>query len=392
MNTARAPFILYVFGGPLDVGGAERQLLALAPGLVRNGFRVEILCLQGRGKLADEMEAGGVPVHAVPWASWEAPGLLARLGRTVRALRALRRQVRQLSPELVHFVLPRGYVIGGFATLWLHGPRRVMSRRGRNRYLTGRALARGLEAFLHRRMDALLGNARAVVHDLVEEGAPPARVGLIHNGIDPTRFDATADTKAVRDSLKVPADALLLVKVANLWPCKGHADLLDALARATFTRDWRLLLVGRDEGQARPLREQVRRLGLQDRVLFAGARDDVPALLAAADIGISASHEEGFSNAVLEYLAAGLATVVTDVGGNQEAVGAAGIVVAPGDVDGLAVALRALGDDQARAALASEARQRAVQFDMPGCIRRHRLLYRALLDGRGLPAELQMSG
>lgn len=392
MNAKRSPLILYVLGGPLDVGGAERQLLTLAPALAREGLRVELFCLQRRGTLADAMEAQGVPVHVVPWMAERRPGLLARLGRTLAAVRALRAHVRHLSPDVLHFVLPRGYVVGGLASLLMAGPKRVMSRRGLNRYMAGHPLARGLEAFLHRRMDALVGNSQAVVRELIAEGAPPSRVALIHNGIDLSRFVSGPDRDAIRASLHVPKDALLLVKVANLWSCKGHADLLDALSRVEFGRTWRLLLVGRDEGAERALHEQAARTGLQDKVLFAGPRDDVPALLAVADIGISASHEEGFSNAVLEYLAAGLATVVTDVGGNAEAVGDAGLVVPPRNPQAMAAALEQLADDAVRAASGQRAKERAALFDAASCAHHYQQLYKSLLDCGTLPHALRTEG
>lgn len=386
---ASRPSILYVLSGALDVGGAERQLMALAPALVGRGFDVEVLCLWKRGSMADELEVRGVPVSAIPPVIGAMRGPFAKLARLVSGWLTVRRAIHRMSPDIVHFVLPHAYVVGGFAALLSSGPRRVASRRGLNRYLEGRPLARWQEAFLHKHMDALLGNSRAVALELVDEGAPQDKVGLIYNGLVPVSDGIPSTREEMRRALGICPDVLLLVKVANLWHYKGHADLLDALGRVDFAQDWRLLLVGRDEGTQAGLQEQAQRLGLADKVIFLGSREDVPALLSACDIGISASHEEGFSNAVLEYLAAGLATVVTDVGGNAEAVGEAGEVVQAGDAAAMAAALQRLADRSDRSRLAQLARQRAALFDMDGCIDRHVQLYRSLLAGEGLPTALR---
>ena len=125
--------------------------------------------------------------------------------------------------------------------------------------------------------------------------------------------------------------ALTLVMVGNLIAYKGHGDLLVALGQAApqLPPDWRLLIVGRDEGIASALQAQSVALGIDRNVLFLDTRNDVPDILNACDIGVLCSHQEGFSNAVLEGMAASLPMIVTDVGGNAEAVldGECGIVV-----------------------------------------------------------------
>jgi glycosyltransferase involved in cell wall biosynthesis len=128
-----------------------------------------------------------------------------------------------------------------------------------------------------------------------------------------------------------------------------------------------------------------------DQISFFGSRDDVADILAASDIGILASHQEGFSNAVLEGMAAGLPMVVTDVGGNAEAVldGVTGLVVPARDPRRLAQAITQLAHDkQRRVAFGTAGRQRAAEcFSQEQCKRRYDVLYRGLLAGR-LPAEV----
>ena len=237
-------------------------------------------------------------------------------------------------------------------------------------------------------MDALLGNAQAVVQDLLDEGAPPDRVRLIYNGIDAGRFAAgearIERRRTLRAALGLPDDRVVLACVANLFPYKGHADLLDALALlgAEFAARATLLLIGRDSGARAALESQAARLGLSASVRFLGERGDVPDLLAASDIGVLASHEEGFSNAVIEGMAAGLPMVVSNVGGNAEAVidGECGHVVPARDSAALAKALALLIRDPGRRQMMGDSARRRVtsSFSLDACVAAYEALYEEL--------------
>jgi glycosyltransferase involved in cell wall biosynthesis len=127
--------------------------------------------------------------------------------------------------------------------------------------------------------------------------------------------------------------------VANLIPYKGHAELIEAFARvAVGDARIKLFLIGEDRGIAQGLVSNANRLGIASKIDFMGQRNDVPTLLSAMDLGVMSSHEEGFSNALLEKLAAGLPVVATNVGGNPEALEGMPdcILVRPQDVDDLA--------------------------------------------------------
>jgi glycosyltransferase involved in cell wall biosynthesis len=180
----------------------------------------------------------------------------------------------------------------------------------------------------------------------------------------------------------------VLCIVANLIPYKGHRDLIDALALAApfMPPGWRLLAVGRDDGIGQSLRSQVQDTSIADHILFLGPRDDVSVILGVSDIGILCSHEEGFSNAILEGMAAGLPMVVTKVGGNSEAVidGETGIVVPAHDAQRLSAAILKLANDPAlRANYGDVGRGRVAQaFGVNRFVESHRKLYRALVAGR----------
>jgi glycosyltransferase involved in cell wall biosynthesis len=125
--------------------------------------------------------------------------------------------------------------------------------------------------------------------------------------------------------------------------------------------------------------------GLGSRVRFLGSRDDVPRLLRACDVAALASEKEGFSNVVLESLAAGLPVVATDVGGNAEAIeeGESGYLVPRGDMRAFAERLaRLIADPALRGRMAQRARQRARAFSLEEMIRKTELLYLEALQCR----------
>jgi len=381
--------------GSLDVGGAERHLVQVLPRLDRGRFQASVFCLTHRGTLAGELEAAGVAVLA-PGARSAADNVLMKAYRGVVALWRLRRTLRATRPDVVHFFLPAAYLVGGAASLGVP-VRRVMSRRSLNDYQRRHPGLAPLERLLHRRMDAVLGNARAVVDQLRQEGAPAARLGLIYNGIEPdTR--ASGRREDIRGRLGIAEQATVLILVANLIAYKGHADLLRALAAEPerLPPDWVLLCVGRDDGIGPELRALASDLGIAARVRWLGARDDVPALLAAADIGILCSHQEGFSNSILEGMAAGLPMVVSDVGGNAEAVtdGETGLVVPAHDPARLGAALAALAADPARRqAMGAAGRERvAGHFSLNACVAAYERLYQGLPTAPGRPVQALIDG
>jgi len=142
--------------------------------------------------------------------------------------------------------------------------------------------------------------------------------------------------------------------------------------------------VGRDDGIGSKLKKKIRDLGIDEHVRFLGQRRDVPELLQVSDIGLLCSHEEGFSNALLEYMAAGLPVVATNVGGNAEAVidGVTGLLVPAKNPDALARAiLRLVHDPAARQGMGTAGRTRVQQnFSLETCLNGYEVLYQSIMD------------
>ena len=352
-----------------------------------------VYVLGGKGELAPGLEASGVAVYTL----WGAK-LLSRMPRVVRRLlglpltfATLLKVVFRLRPQVIHMYLPAAYLVGGAAALVGRVPIRVMSRRSRNHYQARHPFAACAERWLHHKMTALLGNSLLVVADLLEEGADKAKIRLLYNGIPLSGAAPSSSTSRLRAELGIAPDALVMTITANLIPYKGHADLIDALAavKDDMPPQWVLLCIGDDRGVGKQLDRRAREGGVSDHIRWIGSRRDVDRILAESDMGILCSHEEGFSNAVLEYMAAGLPAVVTDVGGNAEAVvdNVCGLVVPPRDPDSLGMALRRLGNDTAlRLAMGGAAQERVRRhFDIDVCVEKYVLLYAALAQGLPLP-------
>lgn len=369
----RLPVLIIING--LGNGGAEQHLLRVLPEIDASRFEITLFALHGGGSLEQAFIERAVR-------------LIQGQGR-LSALFSLASEIRRNKP-LVHCFLPEAYLFAGTLAALLGAPCKVMSRRSRNFYQQRHPLAAWVERRLHGRMNALLGNSKAVVADLLLEGAAPDRVRLIYNGIDADVFPKGEERQqrraAVRLSLGVAEDTIVIVCVANLFPYKGHADLLAALAslRNRFVGRYQLWLVGRDAGEQVTLEQEVSRLGLAECVRFLGERQDVPDLLAAGDIGVLASHEEGFSNAVLEGMAASLPMVVTDVGGNAEAVldGECGFVVPAKSPVELGEALGKLIDDVSlRQKMGEAGRVRVVEsFSIKACVSAYEAFYEEIWE------------
>ena len=368
----------------LDVGGTERHLTRVLPLLRRRGIDVTLYVMERGGSLERELVAQGVPI--------EGPAR-HRFLHWPRAALQLARFLRRVRPDLVHFFLPRPYIYGSLAAELAGHRRRVMSRRSLANYMLRHPFARAVERVLHRRCMGLIGNSQAVVEQLAAECGDPRKVALLYNGVDIPELTTAADRRRTRRDLQISDDAITIVAVANLIPYKGHRDLIEAVALIdkAMPRPWSLLIIGRDDGIGDELKERVRSLQLANNVIWLGEQPKVDEFLRAGDIFILPSHEEGFSNALLEAMANGVAVIATAVGGNREAIkdDETGLLVRPRDPSSLGAAvLRLAKDSVLRARLGAAARQRIRDhFSLDVCVDRYEALYRAINEQQSRPIK-----
>jgi glycosyltransferase involved in cell wall biosynthesis len=242
----------------------------------------------------------------------------------------------------------------------------------------------------YHRCDRVVTVSDYVRAELVAAGLDPARVVSIPTAIDVARFRPRPRDAALARSLGIGPEDLVVGNVSSLHQRKGTEELLRALARLVrgpHGARVRGLLVGKAYRQWEPLAQE---LGLGERVLFPGFRDDVPELLALFDVYALPSHHEALGTGALEAMAAGAALVVSDVEGLAEAVApGTGLRVPPGDPVALADAIESLlGDPARRRALGEAARVRAVaEYDEKTLASRMLALYEEVLASSGRPAD-----
>lgn len=370
--------------GSLEVGGAERHLSQILPALKSMGFSVKVHVLSDKVPLKPIFDSAGIVVNIGPRLDW-LPSIVRRPIRFVIAIMRLMGSFLKDRKSIRHTFLPEAYLLTAIAArlTFFSGPL-VMSRRSLNEYQKRRPFLGKIELLLHRFTTIALGNSKAVVHQLYDEGFEVGKVGLIYNGIDLWPFQTLPSKNELRDSLNISQSALVFIIIANLIPYKGHVDLLNALSiiHSQLPKPWNLLCVGSDTGILNQLKAHAKTLEIDKQVEFLGKRIDTPQLLTAADIGVLCSHEEGFSNAILEGMAAGLPMIVTDVGGNAEAIEdmCTGLVVLPKNPKSLADALLSMAlAPELRVRFGKAGKERVEKyFTLQKCAKQYAEFYTAL--------------
>ena len=375
---------LLVVTESLGVGGTESHLIRTLPRLAASGWSVVTFCLTERGERAEQVEAAGVDVAASPRLARRKGSFLRYPAHVALATNNLYWLMRRWRPQIAHFYLPGPYLIGTHVAIAARIPIKIMSRRSLSDYQRNWPLVAKLERRLHTKMDAVIGNSRAVVRQLIEEGIPEPKVRLIYNGIEVS--PVLPDRNEARRALGLDSDTLVGVVIANLIHYKGHRELVRGLSHLEqeLPANWRILVAGRDHGIRAELEELAAARGISHRIQFLGEYSDIPRLLAAADFGLLTSREEGFSNVILEGMAAGLAMIVTDVGGNAEAVlhGETGFVVPPRNPKAIGDAILELArNPEQRKRFGAAARKRIEkEFSIDKCVKAHADLYEEMLD------------
>ena len=360
----------------LPRGGIERRLIALLPRLNTPPFRVSLVCIRERGPLADELRQAGVPVSVVP--------LRSRLDPW--GLRALTRWMHEQRVDLVHSHMYRSNVPATIAAR-LAGVRHVLCQvHNIDTWETRRQQM--MDRWLLRWRTAMLAVSNEVKRDIVAKlHCPPEQVRVLYNGIDINEYGSVQPDAQLRHELGIPQGHRLVVMLARLVAQKKHTRFLQALE--IIRRELpatRVLLVG-DGKLRKELEREVGTRHLGNMVSFTGHRSDIPQILALSDLSVLTSDREGFSNTIIESLAAGVPVVATDVGGNSEAIvdGECGLIVQPDDLTGLAGALKkVLTEETLRHQMSQAARVRAQRFSLENMLVETRRLYLELLNESGI--------
>lgn len=357
----------------LPVGGIERKIVQVLPRLDGERFEVSLACLRERGPLAEQLEAAGVRVHCLDFRRRWDIGALRRLAALMRASKI----------DLVHSHMYRAGVPATVAAR-IAGVRRVWAQiHNVGTWETRRQLA--MDRLLCRWRTGVIAVSEKVRREAIEQlRLAPERVRLIYNGVDLDRFGTGRGREDMRKEFGAEPKDVIFLMASRLLEQKRPQDFL-ALARRLLQEEKSSKRRARAQfwiAGAGPLLEEIRAAASElpdpDRVKFLGRRDDVERVMAAADVFVLASTREGFSNALLEAMASGLAVIATDVGGNAEAArdGRDALIVPPLAPEPLhEAAVRLLEDSSLRDRLAANARERAKKFSLTAMIRNVEQLY-----------------
>jgi glycosyltransferase involved in cell wall biosynthesis len=302
--------------------GGQNQVRLTALGLSTRGHEVAVACQRG-GALEERARREGLTVHSLRFLGDLSPAPVAGLARLLRRLR----------PALVHAHDPHAVGAALLAARLAGRPPVVASRR------VDFPLRGALSRWKYRACARVIAASDAIASVLRAHGLPAERVRTVHEGV-PTPFPRPGGADLLR-ALGVPEGSPVVGNVAALVGHKDQATLLDAAALVGREMpEARVVVVGEGELRA-DLEAQARRLDVSGRVIFAGFRHDLDALLPAFTVFCLSSRMEGLGTSVLDAMALGLPVVATAAGGIPEAVedGVTGRLVPPGDAAALAAAL-----------------------------------------------------
>jgi glycosyltransferase involved in cell wall biosynthesis len=347
-------------------GGTQTQVLELLAAIDRTRVDCRLCTLNMDPALGRQVKELEVPVINLGLRGALRPG-------TVRALWDLAGRIREEKVRVVHGFLLQGNLVAATAARYAGVPYLTSVR---NLELWKRSHEMVATRWAHRGAAAVTFNSRHV-RDLVagREGIPVERTRVIYNGLRPPAESPSGSHEALWPEGSDPR----IICIASLFHKKGHRYLLEAFARILKELPRAgLLLVGEGAERGR-IQARIRELKLGDRVRLAGHREDPRTILAAADLLVLTSIEEGMPNVLLEAMAAGVPQVATSMGGTPETVddGVTALLVPPRDPVLLADRMvRILSDGDLRAALARKGRERfAARFGSARMAREHEELY-----------------
>ncbi len=348
---------------PSKIAGAERSTVSLCRGLSARGHHVSLLVKYSHN-LLDTARDEGVDACSMRFA-----GKLNLL-----AVSRLARWFRRNNVDIVATQLSTASLWGTLAARYIGVPS----------VATVRAL-NSKTCYVY--ADRIIAVSHAVKAHLIEQGVDRDKIRVVYNGVDLQKFVPPVDRNASKSAVGLPPETLLVGVVAHLTAKKGHKWFLDAVSPlfAKFP-DLRVVFLGEGEERAN-LKKQLRELGHENRVIFAGFHGDVIPWMAAMDaLVLPPIAKEGFGRVLVEAGAMNIPVIGSDIGGINEVIvpGETGFLVAPGDETALRNAVKSLLEDaNLREKMGACGRKRAlIEFSQECMVANTERVYRELLAER----------
>ncbi len=344
-----------------DKGGAESQIVQLTRLLLGSDhYRVHLACHQRRGALLEEAEALGLgEIPEFPLDSFYDRNMAIQLRRFAALLRERKIDVVHTEGFYTNVFGMAGGALGGV-------PARIAFRGEVGGIRTEKQ--KMVERWAYRVAHAVHANSDAVRRQLIEEGVNAKKILTVYNGLDMKRVMPQPGLRRdqMLDLLNLPKDKsrCFVTIVANMrHDVKDQRMFLRAARRVRAEAPEAAFVLAGEGELLEPLRAFAAELGLKQDVFFTGRCDHVAELLAVSDVCALTSKAEGFSNSILEYMAAARPVVATDVGGAREAIieSETGYLVRSGDDETMARRIVSLLRDPTRAREMGERARRVVE-------------------------------
>ena len=291
--------------GSLNVGGTEKQVIQILNGLYKKKWDIELITINDKGKLTKLLNKN-IKVKSI------ASKKIIKILLPIKYIFSLYKIFKKDPKTLTHFFLPQSYILGMIASIIAKTScKLIMSRRSLNFYQNNYFFCKKIEKFLHKKIDKILVNSLAIKKQLVkEENVKNEKIKLIYNGIKLKNEKKTKKTNSKKFNISI---------VANLIPYKCHNILFEALnsAKGQLPIKWKLFCIGRNDGIKKNLINLSKKLKIDKNIIWIETLK-VDKILQNSDVGVLCSNEEGFPNAILEYFAAKLPVIATNVGGCNE--------------------------------------------------------------------------
>jgi glycosyltransferase involved in cell wall biosynthesis len=355
----------------LDLGGAERVVMDLAKGLSKKVFKPKVCCLNAKGRYATLLERHGIRVFALnKWPKFD-PFLIPRLVRLIKRERI----------DLVHTHLFSANLWGRLAAKWAKVPV-VSTEHGMDTWRKG----------FHLTLDSLLVpvSKRVIfVSEAVKAFYKSKNISFkgkgrdIYNGINTPDFEKKSDASSIRSGLGLKETEKVIGIIGRLVPEKAHGDFIRAIQLVSQKHPNAVGLIVGDGELLESLKKEVKKAGLENRIIFTGQRNDLPEIYRALDVFVLSSTREGFPLVVLEAMAARVPIVATAVGGVGELITdqETGLLVNSQNPEALAKAIsNVLESSDLGERLAKNAYEKVkAQFSVEQMVKNHELLYREVL-------------
>ncbi|HIR84219.1 MAG TPA: glycosyltransferase family 4 protein [Candidatus Galloscillospira excrementavium] len=283
------------------------------------------------GLLVERLEELGVPTRQIE--------LRSRFD--LRAARTLARLCEEWSIDLVHCQFLREHYIALLAKQYNKRIRVVYTN---HFILPNNAVTRFTNRLLDKRQDQMIAVCTRGREQLIANGWKGDRIRVIFNGVDLEAWAGPRSESTLRQELGLPEDRFVMLCASRFADDKGHRYLIHSVKRLTELTSVPFTLVLAGDGPLlEETKQQVRDLGLEDKVVFLGFRKDIKNLYKGSDLYVNSSRHEALSFLIIEAMAAGLPVIATDIAGNPDIVNdeaGCGLLVEYDNPDSMAVAIK----------------------------------------------------